>query len=113
MRYFGAVLVLLMLSACGGGSGSSSGSSASVKNIYPTAGTAIISGTIDLNGATIEGAVAPTVEVDGLSATVTPAGGDIYDWTATVPSNTIYDTFRVECFVNDNLVMAFDYALDP
>lgn len=107
-----AFILLGTFSACGGGSGGGS-SKKPTKRVTPSASDITLSGQLDMGAALVEGGATPTVMVNGNSATVTAAGANLYDWSVTISTSAIHDDYRVEYFVNGNLIGAVDYMLDP
>lgn len=116
MYKIAACMCICLFAACGGGGGGGGGGSPTPSQyVNSTVSSVTLSGQVDLNGATLESpATAPTVEVNGVSATVTTtADPDVFDWTVTVSTTSKYDDYRVEYFANGNLIGAVDYAIDP
>ena len=116
MNKLAACICVVLVTACGGGGGGGGGGSPTPSKYVSSAVSSVtLSGQVDLNGATLETpATAPTVEVNGVSATVTTtADPEVFNWTATVSTTSKYDDYRVEYFANGNLIGAVDYAVDP
>ena len=115
MRLLSMTILVLSLCGCGGSGGGGGSNPTPTQSVSAAAATITISGQVDLNGATLETpATAPTVEVNGTAATVTPtANPDVFDWEATVTAPSNYTDYRVEYFANGNLIGAVDYAVDP
>ena len=106
---------LLLMPACGSSGGGGGGGGTPTQSVTANATTVSLNGQVDLNGATLElPATAPTVEVNGESATVTATGDpDIFDWSITINITSSYTDYRVEYFANGNLIGAVDYNVDP